>query len=143
MGKTEDSKNESLESMGSDAAESKPLKHATPNVYKGVFFGHGQADRRKQRFTIAILPTDKNSAYVGVSVCSERDVFVKKIGRVVAEGRAHKRPTLHYTGPDVDTTTIEGMLNLKKRVKQDVSADICSAKELIYEKNVSVPLKGE
>lgn len=96
----------------------------------GVFFGHGIADRKQQRFTIAIVPVDAGTANVGVAVCSSKDPFNKRVGRLMAHGRAIKRPTMVYKG---DTTTIEGMLELKKRIKEEIAVDIVSVKDKLYE----------
>ena len=107
-------------------------------VNNKMFFGHGVADCKNQRFTVAILPNDEHTVQVGVSVCSDKDPFTKKIGRAIAEGRAHKKPLLYYSRPDFDTTCVEGMLNIKKIVKTDVAQSIRSVKEKLYELNKNV-----
>ena len=98
-----------------------------------LFFGHGVSGVKKNRFTIAIVPTSETSVDVGVAVCSKNDTFVKKIGRQIAEGRARKKPTLSYA--NVDTKTIEGMLQIKKTIKDMIALDVCAVKEVIRKKN--------
>ncbi len=114
-----------------DRANTPQTKKPTGENKHGVFYGHGVADRKNQRFTIAIVPVDATTANVGVAVCSVKDPFNKRVGRLMAHGRAIKRPTLNYTA--VDTTTIEGMLELKKRVKEEIAKDICSVKDKLYQ----------
>lgn len=38
-----------------------------------------------------------NKLHIGISTCSTKDVFVKKIGRAIAKGRALKNPEVEYT----------------------------------------------
>ena len=111
MGKTESDQEAKQDQTKSGEA------YATAANRHEIFFGHGVSEDGRHRFTIAIKPVDSTTAQVGVAVCSTRDVFTKRTGRMVAEGRARKRPTLKYVG--VCTTTIEGMLNIKKKVKED------------------------
>ena len=99
-----------------------------PNKYS-IFFGHGVAGKKKQRFTVAIVPVSDTEVKVGVAICSPIDVFVKRIGRMIAEGRATKNPNYAYSG--VNTTTIEGMLDIKKMVKAGIEEDLSKAKEII------------
>lgn len=54
-----------------------------------TYFVHSKTKSGK-RFTMA--GKEKNGVMViGLSVCSPRDHFVKKLGRTIAEGRADKR----------------------------------------------------
>ena len=116
------------------AAEKKSRPAPTGANKHDVFFGHGTAKRKNQRFTIAIVPVDSSTANVGVAVCSTKDPFNKRVGRLAAHGRAVKRPTLTYR--NVDTTTIEGMLSLKQRVKEEIAGDICAIKNALYKNRV-------
>jgi hypothetical protein len=109
-----------------------------------VFFGHGVAKHRDQRFTIAILPVNEHTVNVGVSVCGLKDQFNKKIGRSIAEGRARKTPTMTNVQTItlqnggkliVDTTSIEGMLKIKTALKSALSESIVSVKDILrYQK---------
>ena len=129
-----------------DNGKSLEKKPDTANNYD-VFFGHGVAKHRDQRFTIAILPVDDNTVNIGVSVCSLKDPFNKKIGRSIAEGRVRKTPTMQgvqtiplQNGGNlvVDTTSIEGMLKIKTALKSALSESIVSVKDILsYQKHVS------
>jgi hypothetical protein len=118
MGQTENRDN----GTGGNPAGNQPNKHS-------VFFGHGAGGKKNQRFTIAIVPVDEKTAKVGIAVCGAKDSFVKRIGRLMAEGRANKKPILVYHG--VDTTTVEGMLEIKKRAKEELGANIIVTRALI------------
>lgn len=108
----------------------------------GIFFGHGVSEgKKKLRFTVAILPVAKDAAKIGVAICSAKDPFTKKIGRQMSEGRANKKPTFVFSGPSVDTTTIEGMLTLKKDVKCMIANDMEGVKQHMRE--LYVQHKGE
>lgn len=91
---------------------------------KPVVFGHGVTIAKRaadaQRYTIAIYPTDENTARIGVAMCGKHELFVKKIGRDIAEGRARKRCTFVVTGEDIDTKTVEGILRVKGAAKEYV-----------------------
>ena len=110
-----------------------------------IFYGYGQAmhskKRKPMRYTIAIVPTGPSSVNVGIAVCSMKDNFVKRIGRNIAAGRAQAKPTLVIEGSywdqsktetganqivlrNVDTTTVEGMLSLKKMLKDLVDRHV-------------------
>lgn len=45
-----------------------------------------------------VIMDNKDQAWIGMSVCSPKDVFNKKIGRAMAKGRAEKVLTQRYGG---------------------------------------------
>jgi hypothetical protein len=63
----------------------------------GTIFFHTKPERNKRRATFAGIVEGKTIS-IGVSVCSTKDNFQKKLGRTIAEGRARKNPTceLHF-----------------------------------------------
>jgi hypothetical protein len=63
----------------------------------GTIFFHTKPEKNKRRATFAGIIEGK-IIKVGISVCSHKDNFQKKLGRIIAEGRARKNPTceLHY-----------------------------------------------
>lgn len=121
MGQTEQRDN----GLGSDGRK----RPTGPNKHE-VFFGHGLSTHKNQMFTVAIVPSDDRTVNVGVAVCNKKDQFNKKIGRMVSHGRALKCPVLQFS--DGDTTTIEGMLEYKMRVKDYVARNLPDIKEKIY-----------
>lgn len=131
------------QTINGDNGKSLEKKPDSTSKYE-VFFGHGVAKHRDQRFTIAILPVNEHTVNVGVSVCSLKDPFNKKIGRSIAEGRARKTPTMTNVQTItlqnggklvVDTTSIEGMLKIKTALKSALSESIVSVKDILrYQK---------
>jgi hypothetical protein len=62
---------------------------------KNVLFFYTKVDSTKKRATIAgVINRDDNTMSFGISTCSKRDQFVKSKGRVIAQGRAIKRPVI-------------------------------------------------
>jgi hypothetical protein len=71
--------------------------------------------------TVAILPTENNTAIVSVARCGPLDLFNKKIGRAVAAGRiqaylAGRRNMENY----VFTVDVPNMLELKSTVAKEL-----------------------
>lgn len=124
MGQTDD--NEEVKLIKSEEASESVT--AEPNKHS-VFYGHGTAKSKNQRFTLAIVPTSGTTANIGIAVCSSKDVFVKRVGRNIAYGRAMKKPTMSCE--NVNTTTVEGMLDIKKNLKEEIARNIAYYREVI------------
>lgn len=54
-------------------------------------FHEKEVNEKGQRRTIAAVVTN-NTMSIGISICGPRDNFNKKLGRVIATGRANKKP---------------------------------------------------
>lgn len=61
-----------------------------------ILFFHSKVARN--RVTIAAIVEDGVVKF-GAARCSKRDAFQKKIGRLIAEGRARKNPIRHANPP--------------------------------------------
>jgi len=57
------------------------------------YFRHSKESDSLRRFTLAGIVKD-NNLHIGHSVCSEKDSFSKKKGRIIAAGRAQKNPIM-------------------------------------------------
>lgn len=58
-----------------------------------LFFYSEIKGKKKQTRKVAFAGVyDNNTLKIGQSICSEKDVFDKKKGRLIAQGRANKKP---------------------------------------------------
>ena len=77
-----------------------------------VYFRRKDKDGRwdpKGGITVCYLPVDgSDKAGIGISVCSLKDVFCKRIGRSIAEGRAAKNITEFAFSPLMDWEELRG-----------------------------------
>lgn len=72
-------------------------------------FHEKQVNEKGQRRTIAATVKD-NTMSIGISICGPRDNFNKKLGRVIATGRANKKPSKLITIPiDQNPKTIRDL----------------------------------
>jgi hypothetical protein len=93
------------------AVLSTPRNHNDAPMYRGA--------------TIAIAPTNENTVAVTVAFCGQKDIFSKKLGRTIAEGRmqayltgSRKLKTL------VRLVTVTDMNNLKDEVAVAIAGDM-------------------
>lgn len=56
------------------------------------FYYHSKPRKGKKRFTVAAVVNGDNIV-IGISACSHKDAFKKKIGRDIALGRANAKPS--------------------------------------------------
>lgn len=60
-------------------------------MHQPFFFHRNQGYEKKATFA-GVINSEDNQLRIGLSVCSSKDNFCKKIGRLIAEGRAGKKP---------------------------------------------------
>lgn len=59
---------------------------------KKFYYLYSNPQKREKRITMVGF-LNQNNLQIGLSECSEKDQFNKKLGRQIAEGRAQKNPT--------------------------------------------------
>lgn len=95
-----------------------------------VFFMHGEADRGNRYTLAAALNGDQLK--VGLSICSSKDQFNRKKGRLIAAGRAEVRPivieTVNFEEGKESTGVVAIMSELSKQIRRDAKAYM----EVIY-----------
>ena len=80
--------------------------------------------------TVAILPAENNTVLVSIARCNPNDVFNKKVGRAISEGRIQAylngRTSLEGT---VRSIVVTDLLKLKETVADAIS-DVMEADDL-------------
>ena len=80
-------------------------------------FFYPRSKKSKNKITIAGI-LDNNHIQIGVARCNKTDVFLKKIGRKISEGRALKNPLCIIDIVDSDNP-IKKFLELCKKYQEN------------------------
>ena len=83
------------------------------------FFYHRNKTGQKKATFAGVVNEEDNQLRIGLSICNPKDNFCKKIGRLIAEGRACKKPE-----QIIDLTGVPGKDYCDKFV------EFCKSKEL-------------
>ena len=92
---------------------STPRNHNDAPVYRGA--------------TVAIAPTGDNTVAITVAYCGQNDIFNKKLGRTIAEGRM--KTFLHGTrclSFPVKVITVADMDSMKDDVAAAIAVDMAA-----------------
>jgi hypothetical protein len=102
-----------------------------------VFFMHGEADKGNKYTLAAALNGDQLN--VGLSICSSKDQFNRKKGRLIAAGRANARPILTQVVNFEDGKESTGVVSIMSELSQLIKSDAKKYMEIIYDTTRSKP----
>lgn len=74
-----------------------------------------------RRLVFCGVETANNIINIGMSMCSEKDIFTKKKGKAIATGRAYKKPVTTLvlkTGEKAERPAVQFVNQIKKLIVQ-------------------------
>jgi len=99
--------------------QEKEKRSEKPEMY------HHNVDENGRRYTLAAVPIDNEGVVVvkiGAAVCSDNDNFCKKIGRLIAGGRATVNPVTLVVIEDKEKyrdTVYSAFVEIDTQAKED------------------------